>query len=113
MTEAPCLYGSFPSRADAEILLSRASEAAGCRTQFELADFLGVRRASISDAKRRGSIPSEWLLTLLRKKRINPAWVLTGEGSRFLPERRFEDAPQSVERAGGDARPNPAPAKRC
>ena len=64
--------------------LKRFFEAAECRTQAELADFLGIRQSSISDAKKRGRIPSDWLLALWRKKGINPDWVLTGQGSRGL-----------------------------
>lgn len=33
----------------------------GTETQAELADLLGVRQSFISDAKRRGKIPSSWL----------------------------------------------------
>lgn len=62
----------------------RIFEAAGCRPQVELADILDIQQSSISDAKRRNSIPSEWLLKLLRLKLINPEWVLTGEGQRYL-----------------------------
>ena len=57
---------------------------AECRTQIELARFLGIQQSSISDAKRRGAIPAEWLLKLLRHKGINPDWVLSGEGSCFM-----------------------------
>ena len=58
--------------------------AAECRTQIELAHFLGIQQSSISDAKRRGAVPAEWLLKLLRYKGINPDWVLTGEGPRYM-----------------------------
>ena len=82
MTETPAPYGRAalcdPSA------LARVFEAAGCRTQTELAAFLGVRQSSISDAKKRGSIPADWLLTLLWKTWINPIWVLTGQGTRTL-----------------------------
>ncbi len=44
-----------------EAQYGRVFEAAGCRTQAELAAFLGIRQSSISDAKRRKSIPAEWL----------------------------------------------------
>lgn len=64
--------------------LSRVFEAAGCRTQTELANLLGIRQSSISDAKRRSVIPSDWLITLLFTKNINPAWILTGQAPRYL-----------------------------
>lgn len=64
--------------------MRRFFEAAGCRTQIELAAFLDIRQSSVSDAKKRRVIPSEWLITLLRQKNINPYWVMTGTGPRFL-----------------------------
>ena len=67
----------------AEARLARVFEAVGCRTQVELASFLDIRQSSISDAKRRGRIPSDWLVKLLHRS-IHPAWILTGEGPRLL-----------------------------
>ena len=94
MTEDPAPYAPlYPPGAAAR--LQRVFEAAACRTQIELATFLGVRQSSISDAKRRGSIPPEWLVTLLLKQWINPAWVLTGKGSRYLQPAEPEDTPYS------------------
>ncbi|MCC8195122.1 MAG: helix-turn-helix domain containing protein [Deltaproteobacteria bacterium] len=71
-------------RSDFMEAMSRIQLVTGCGTQQELAEFLGIRQSSISDAKKRGSIPSDWLLTLWRKKRINPDWILTGQGPRDL-----------------------------
>ena len=67
-----------------EEALERFFEAAECRTQSEVAQFLGIRQSSISDAKKRNALPSDWLLTLLQKKGIKPDWVLYGVGSKFL-----------------------------
>lgn len=72
--------------------LDRIFEAAGCRTQTELAEFLGIKQSSIADAKKRGSVPSDWLLTLWRKKGINPDWILTGQGARRLQPVEYEKA---------------------
>lgn len=58
----------------------------GVRTQVELADFLGIRQSSVSDAKRRCKIPSDWLITIMRAKNINPEWILTGKGPYYLAE---------------------------
>ena len=80
-------------------MLQRFFEAAGCRTQTELAVFLGIRQSSVSDAKRRRVIPPEWLVTLLRQKNIHPDWVLTGTGPRFL---------LPMENLGAQAIPMPA-----
>ena len=64
--------------------IHRVFEAAECKTQVELAELFEIRQSSISDAKRRKSIPAEWLIKLLRLKGINPDWILTGEGPKYL-----------------------------
>lgn len=50
---------------------ARMLEVTGCRTQDDLAKYFGIRQSSISDAKRRGAVPSDWRLALLEKKSIN------------------------------------------
>ncbi|MCD7982756.1 MAG: helix-turn-helix domain containing protein [Desulfovibrio sp.] len=62
--------------------MNRIQFITGCGTQQELASLLGIRQSSISDAKKRGSIPADWLLTLWRKKGVNPDWILWGQGER-------------------------------
>lgn len=69
---------------DCSAALERIRAVTGCRTQTALADFLGISQSSVSDAQRRGIIPAQWLLKLLRGQGINPDWVLTGEGARRL-----------------------------
>ncbi len=83
MTETPLPYGTSP-QSDFESQYSRILEAAGCRTQVELAAVLDVRQSSIPDAKRRQSVPSDWLMKLFEKKRINPEWIRTGLGGRVV-----------------------------
>ena len=50
--------------------LARVFEAANCRTQEELAGLLGIRQSAVSDAKRRKSVPSEWLVCLFRLRSV-------------------------------------------
>lgn len=69
---------------DFSAALGRILSATGCTTQVELADFLGVRQAFISDAARRGEIPAEWLIRRLRLRGINPEWILSGQGRMLL-----------------------------
>lgn len=64
--------------------LERIREITGKRTQVDLAAVLNIRQSSISDAKRRRSVPAEWLVRLLRQYGTNPDWVLTGLGARSL-----------------------------
>lgn len=63
---------------------ARICEVSGMKTQTELAEYLGIRQSSISDAKRRGSIPAQWLLSILNNEGVNPAWILTGNGAKYL-----------------------------
>lgn len=63
---------------------NRIREVTGCRTQVEVSEFLDIRQSSISDAKKRGNIPGEWLITLLEKNSINPLWIKTGRGDRYV-----------------------------
>lgn len=64
--------------------IERLFGVAKCKTQLQLANFMGIRQSSVSDAIRRKSIPPEWLLALLRHDQTNPDWILTGKGSRYL-----------------------------
>lgn len=72
------------SDASFETQYERVLEAAECRTQIELAAVLDVRQSSISDAKRRRSIPAEWRVKLFEKKRVNPEWILHGGNIKYL-----------------------------
>ncbi len=83
MTETPRPYGSEP-KSDFESQYRRVFEAAECKTQVDLAVFLEVKQSSISDAKRRKNIPADWRVKLFEKKRINPDWLLSGEGAKYF-----------------------------
>lgn len=65
-----------------EAAMARIKDVTGASTQVQLAEVLEVRQSSISDAKRRASIPPEWLLKLQRSHKIFADWFLTGEGPR-------------------------------
>jgi hypothetical protein len=60
-------------------ILRRIHATTGTRTQVQLADQLQVKQSSISDAKRRASIPDSWLVTLQRVFGVNPEWILNGD----------------------------------
>lgn len=78
--------------------LERVFQTAGCRTQQQLAEFLDIRQSAITDAKRRGAIPADWLLKLLRIQGVNPDWILTGEGVHYLRSAESEEPVFSTER---------------
>lgn len=64
--------------------MSRIRLVASLRTNADAAKFFGIPRASLSDAKRGGKIPSGWLIILLRVKNVHPEWVFTGKGPCFI-----------------------------
>jgi hypothetical protein len=66
----------------------RIKKATGMRTQVEIAKLLDIRQSSISDAKRRQSIPDSWLIKLYQLYNLNPNWLLEGEEPQFLGEQR-------------------------
>ncbi len=78
--------------------LERIFQAAGCRTQQQLAEFLDIRQSAITDAKRRGAIPADWLLKLLRIQGVNPDWILTGKGVHYLRSAESEEPVFPAER---------------
>jgi hypothetical protein len=71
-----------------EDAFERIKKATGLRTQVEVAKLLDIRQSSISDAKRRKSIPDGWLIKLYQLYGLNPNWVLEGEQPQFLGERK-------------------------
>lgn len=71
-------------RHEFDAVYARICEVCGMKTQTELSAYLGTRQSSISDAKRHMMISVAWLLTFLTREGVNPTWILTGEGSKFL-----------------------------
>lgn len=62
----------------------RIKFATNTRTQVELADVLDIRQSSISDAKRRNSVPADWFMKLFEKFGLNPDWLKQGVGPMYL-----------------------------
>lgn len=64
--------------------LERLREAAGCEDRRALARWFRAREWDVDEAESRGVIPAEWLLDIFLIKGVNPNWILTGRGSRYL-----------------------------
>ena len=71
-----------------EEAMERIKKATGARTQVQLAEVLEVRQSSISDAKRRCSVPSDWFLKLYRSHGLNPNWLSDGQEPVYLNSSR-------------------------
>jgi len=69
------------------VFIRRASEALQISSQNKLAILLGINRAGITQAKKKGTVPEKWILELYRKYGINPDWIETGKGKMFIAER--------------------------
>ena len=63
-----------------EAVYARMLFAAGLRTQTDLAEILDMKQASISEAKRRGSIPAEWCMRLYDALGVRFDWQRFGSG---------------------------------
>jgi len=64
----------------------RASSALGFTTLSELAAILNVNRSSITQARKKDSVPANWLLALFRNHGLNPDWLAGGSGSPWLKQ---------------------------
>ena len=62
----------------------RIQFATNTRTQTELANILEIRQSSISDAKRRNKIPSNWYMLLFEKFGLNQDWLRYATGPMYL-----------------------------
>ncbi len=71
---------------DFDSAYQRICSATGKRTQQELAAYFGIRQSSVSFSKRRKVIPDSWLLALVEKDGISPAWVRFGSGPVYLAD---------------------------
>ena len=65
-------------------IFERIKFATNTRTQVELAEVLDIRQSSISDAKRRNSVPSDWYMKLFEQFGLNPDWLKKGDGPMYL-----------------------------
>ncbi len=65
-------------------ILDRIYEGSNTKTQIQLAKLLGVQQSSISDAKKRSSIPDSWLIALLEECDLNPKWVMNGIQPKYI-----------------------------
>lgn len=67
-----------------EEVLKRIQAVTHTSTQVELAEILEIRQSSISEAKKRNSIPPDWYMKLFEKLGINPDWLKKGVGPTCL-----------------------------
>ncbi len=65
-------------------ILHRIQAVTKTRTQNELAALLGISQSSVSDSKKRRTVPAEWYLKLFERLGLNPDWLKKGVGPIYL-----------------------------
>ena len=63
-------------------IFRRFQSVTGTSTQQELADVLGIKQSTISESKKRGTVPPGWFLVLFEMRGVNPDWLKQGKGDR-------------------------------
>ncbi len=72
-----------------DLVYARMLFVAGRRTQSELADILGLRQGSISEAKKRGYVPMQWFVRVADAFNVEIDWLRFGKPPIF---RKKEDS---------------------
>lgn len=70
-------------------IYERIKFATNARTQVELANLLEIRQSSISDAKRRRSVPADWFIKLHDKFGLSIDWLRWKAGPMYSPGREL------------------------
>ncbi|MCP3898445.1 MAG: helix-turn-helix transcriptional regulator [Desulfobacteraceae bacterium] len=73
-------------------LIKRISGATGIDSQIDLAKALGINRSGITHARNNNKIPEKWILRLYKEFGLNPKWVETGLGSKFIDSQGHSDS---------------------
>ncbi len=71
----------------------RVKKATGMKTQSALAEFLGIRSASVTDAKNRDVFPADWAVKLAQHYGLSTDWIMVGRNpvSPKPPETGYEE----------------------
>lgn len=70
----------------------RVRKGTGLKTQVSLANSLGIRSASVSDAKNRNSFPADWGVRIAQRFGLSTDWIMTGKPPmRLKPLARKEE----------------------
>lgn len=67
-----------------EAILMRLRLAANAANDAQLADFLGINRQGILKARKKGSVPTSWLVTASEKSGFSLNWLYYGLGGKSI-----------------------------
>jgi phage repressor protein C with HTH and peptisase S24 domain len=74
-----------------ETFFQRICEATSITSQSGLANYLGISRSAITQAKRNDSIPKKWIFELSRLYNLNTAWLEKGTGPTFSNQNNYQE----------------------
>ncbi len=94
---ASLVAGSSGKGATANDILDRIRQACEIKTNTQLAEVLGISQTSVSKAKTKGHIPSDWIVAISHKYGISADWILYGTGPKKLSMRDNDDLAKSQE----------------
>lgn len=81
-----------------ELILKRLMIASECASETELSRALGIKQPSITGARKRGVIPSGWIITIAQQNGVSADWLLFGTGGMRRPPK----LPNTWEKLGID-----------
>lgn len=71
------------SEKSVDAVFRRMRQATGTSSQMDLAGWLCVRQACLSDARRRNIMPARWLRLVELETGYPASWLLTGQWSKM------------------------------
>ena len=77
-------------------IFDRAKEILNLKSDTSLASTLNMTPSSLSERRRRGTIPWKELFAMCEKERINFHWLLTGNGEQYLLGRENASDPENA-----------------
>ncbi len=80
--------------ANFEEILNRLKNVAGAKSEKHLAEILGVRGQAVTSARKRGEIPTGWIIKIGHQFDVSLDWIVYGEG----PVKRGGDAPPKAQK---------------
>ena len=67
-----------------DAMLIRILDATGISSSAELARELDINRSGITHARNNNKIPEKWIVKLYKKFGLNPEWIESGSGSKYI-----------------------------